>query len=227
MATKKFDYNTAIAAIDEAAGAGRDLYFRDPFASFAVMRGKKEDACVASNPPTQLLQTQWIDSNTMEMYPLSGQHASASALWGTLVGKYGSEPEALRFQILMDALITRSLPSAIQALAEYTLIEAVPEDVLTAEIAKRVGKEAAPHVLALLKAGASMLSNVTEETTKTRKVRASKAVNLTTKTVEEPRKRKAAKNAVRATPIPKAPKDIATKASQRAVKDAIVKAQAG
>lgn len=166
-----------------------DLYFVESTTKFlSGMRGRSQAGSLATNPRTQLAQSQWKDSKTGLMQVLPTGHT-----WGTSgsIARYDSiftEPAnvVVGLRMAVDVLLTRAMPPVIVYVACRALAT-LPKTLLASESKKRLGK-AAPAFVKWINATNELAGVILEEgeKKKTRK----RATRISWSEASTPRKAK-------------------------------------
>lgn len=127
--------------LHEAIMESVNLYFVSNMTKWlSGMRGRSQAGSLATNPRTQLTQSQWKDSKSGAMQKLPEGHS-----WGTSgsIARYDSifiEPAnpTVGLHMAMDILLTRAQPPVIVYVAARAL-STLPKTLLTSEVKKRLG----------------------------------------------------------------------------------------
>lgn len=166
------------------------LYFTSPVTQWlSGMRGRSQAGSLATNPRTQLTQSQWKDSKTGDMQKLPEGHT-----WGTSgsIARYDSiftEPAnaTIGLRMAIDVLLTRVQPPVIVYVAARALAT-LPKALLASECKKRLGNAAGPFVK-WIAATNELASAILEEGEKKKSKK--KATKISWAELATPRKKKA------------------------------------
>lgn len=180
-----------LTMMHESIMSAVNMYFVDSVQSWlSGQRGRSQAGCLASNPRTQLVQSQWKSWRTGRMQRLPEGHT-----WGTSgsIARYESifvSPELLgmALEMAMDVLFTRCMPPVIIYVAARALAT-LPKTMLRMEAKRRLGS-ASTAFCAWLDATSTLADAILEESQDKKRTR-KKSVKISWSEVSTPRSKKA------------------------------------